>query len=97
MQGVREGILGCSLAERGEPGVWNRVVHHMHTMLVEGVAMPQHGHHVQQGKLVLMEHCWSWQGAREQVYSWGRGVGMKALESLEGGTAVKGENFKFTG
>ena len=29
--------------------------------------------------------------------SWGWGTGMKALESLEGGTAVEGENFKFTG
>ena len=29
--------------------------------------------------------------------SWGWGVGMKALESLEGGTAVKGKDFQFTG
>ena len=31
------------------------------------------------------------------MYSWGWGVRMKALESLEGGTAVKGENLQFTG
>ena len=31
------------------------------------------------------------------MYSWGWGAGMEALKSLEGGRAVKGENFKFTG
>ena len=66
-------------------------------MLVEGVARPQHGHHVQQSELVCMEQSWCWERAREKVYSWGRGTGMKALESLEGSAVVKGENFKFTG
>jgi hypothetical protein len=43
---------------RGEPGVGDRMVQHMHTMLVEGVARPQHGHHVQQVELVLVEQSW---------------------------------------
>ena len=73
------------------------MVQHIHGMLVEGVVRPMHGHHVQQSELVLVEQSWSWERAREKVYSWGWGAGMKALETLEGGTVVKGENFKFTG
>jgi hypothetical protein len=72
-------------------------VEHVDSMLVEGVVWPKQGHHVQQSELVLVEQSWGWQGAREKVYGWGWGVRMKALESLEGGTAVKGEKFQFTG
>ena len=46
---------------------------------------------------MLVEESWCWGSAREKVYSWGWGVRMEALESLEGGTAVEGEYFKFTG
>ena len=45
----------------------------------------------------MVEKSWGWESAREKVDSWGRGAGMEALESLEGGTVVKGENFHFTG
>ena len=45
----------------------------------------------------MVEESWCWERAREKVYSWGWGVRMEALESLEGGTAVKGEDFQFTG
>ena len=65
--------------------------------LVEGVVRPMHGHDVQQSELVLVEQSWSWERAREKVYSWGWGVGTEALESLEGGTVVRGEDIKFTG
>ena len=82
---------------RGEPGVGDRMVQHIDSMLVESVVRPKHGHHVQQSELVLVEQSWCWERAREKVYSWGWCVGMKALESLEGGTAVEGEYFKFTG
>ena len=44
-----------------------------------------------------MKHCWGGEGAGGKVYCWSRGAGMKALKSLEGGTEVKGEDFKFTG
>ena len=97
LQGVRKGVLSSSLAETGEPGVGDGLVQHIDSMLVESVVRPKHGHHVQQSELVLVEQSWCWERAREKVYSWGWCVGMKALESLEGGTAVEGEYFKFTG
>ena len=43
---VREGVLGSSLAETGKPGVGDRVVQHIDSMLVEGVVRPKQGHHV---------------------------------------------------
>ena len=46
---------------------------------------------------MLVEKSWGWESAREEVDSWGWGARMEALESLEGGTVVKGENFHFTG
>ena len=55
LQWVREGVLSSSLAETGKPGVWDRVVQHIHGMLVEGVVRPMYGHHVQQSELVLVE------------------------------------------
>ena len=70
---------------------------HIHGMLVEGVARPKHSHHVEQSELVLVEQSWCWEGARQKMNSWGWGVGMKALESLEGVTAVKGKDFQITG
>ena len=73
------------------------MVKHIHSMLVEGVVRPNHGHHVQQSELVLVEPSWSWERAREKVYSWGWGAGMEALKSLEGGAAVEGEDLEFTG
>ena len=73
------------------------MVQHIDSMLVEGVVRPMHGNDVQQSELVLVEQSWSCERAREKVYSWGWGVRMKALESLEGGTPVKGEDFQFTG
>ena len=94
LQWVRKGVLGSSLAETGKPGVWDRVLQHIHGMLVEGVVRPMHGYHMQQSELVLVEQSWSWERTREKVYSWGWGVGMQALKSLEGATAVKGENLQ---
>ena len=52
------------------------MVEHIHGMLVEDVARSKHGHHVHQGELVLVEQSWCWEGARENVYSWGWGTGM---------------------
>ena len=42
MEWVRESILSCSLAEGGgrRTRSLDRVVQHVHTMLVEGVAKP---------------------------------------------------------
>ena len=70
---------------------------HIDSMLIEGVVSPKQGHHVEQSELVLVEEGWSWERAREEMYSRGRGTWMKALESLEGGAMVKGEDFQFTG
>ena len=73
------------------------MVEDVNSMLVEDVVLTKQGHHVQQSELVCMEQSWCWERAREKVYSWGRGTGMKVLESLEGSAVVKGENFKFIG
>ena len=73
------------------------MVKHIHSMLVEGVVRPNHGHHVQQSEMVLVEQSWSWERAREKVYSWGWGAGMEALNPLEGGTLVEGENLYLPG
>ena len=51
---VREGVLGSSLAETGKPGVRDRVVQHIDSMLVEGIVWPKQGHHVEQSELVLV-------------------------------------------
>ena len=50
----RKGVLGSSLAETGEPGVRDRVVQHIDSMLVEGIVWPKQGHHVEQSELVLV-------------------------------------------
>ena len=97
LQWVRKAVLISSLAERRKPGVRDTVMKHIDCMLVEGVLRPEQGHHMQQSELVLVEKSWGWESAREKVDSWGRGAGMKALESLEGGTVVEGEKFHFTG
>ena len=73
------------------------MVQHIDSMLVEGVVSSKQGHHVEHGELVLVEESGSWERAREEMYSRGRGTWMKALESLEGGLMVKGEDFQFTG
>ena len=44
----------------------------------------------------MVEEGSGWERARENVKSWGWGAEKKALESLEGGTVVKGENIKIT-
>ena len=54
LQWVRKGVLGSSLAETGKPGVRDRVVQHIDSMLVEGIVWPKHGHHVEQSELVLV-------------------------------------------
>ena len=64
LQWVREGVLGSSLAQTGEPGVGERVMQHIDSMLVEGVVRPKLGHHVQQGELVLVEESWGRERAR---------------------------------
>ena len=46
---------------------------------------------------MLMEESWGWKRPGENMNSWGWSMGMKALESLEGGTVVEGEDFQFTG
>ena len=73
------------------------MVQHVHTMLVEDVARAKQSYHVEKCELLLVKHGWRWEGAREQVHSWGWGTGMEALKLLEGGTTVEGENIKFTG
>ena len=73
------------------------MMQHIDCMLVEGVVWSQQGHHGQQGELVLVEECWGWERAGEQMYSWGWGSGVESLESLESGTAVERKNFNFTG
>ena len=72
------------------------MVEDIDSMLVEGVVWPKQGYHEQQGELVLVEESWGWEGARENVWSWGWGVRMEALESLESDALVKRENLHFT-
>ena len=55
LQWVRKGVLDSSLVDTGEPRIGNRMVQHVQSMLVEGVARPEQCHHVQQCKLVLVE------------------------------------------
>ena len=43
------------------------MVQDIHSMMVEGVVLSKHGHHVQQSELVLVEKRWGWERAREQV------------------------------
>ena len=57
---VRKGILSCSQAETGKPGIGKRMVEHVHSMLVEGAARPEQSHHVHQCELVLVEYSSSW-------------------------------------
>ena len=64
LQWVRKTVLVSSLAEGGKPGVRDRVVQHIDSMLVEGVVRPKHGHHVEKGELVLVEESWGWERAR---------------------------------
>ena len=94
---VREAVLVSSLAKGGKPGIRDRVVEHIGSMLVEGVVRPKHGHHVEQSELVFVEESWGWERTREKVDSWGWCTRMKPLESLEGGTVVEREYFQFTG
>ena len=54
LQWVGKGVLGSSLAETGKPGVRDRVVQHIDSMLVEGIVWPKQGHHVEQSELVLV-------------------------------------------
>ena len=95
LEWVREGVLVGGQAEAGEPRVGDRVVQHIHPMLIEGVVWSKQAHHVEQCELVLMEQSQGWERAREQVYSWGWGAGMESLKSLESGAVVEGENLKF--
>eukprot|EP00091_Calanus_sinicus_P017075 TRINITY_DN36858_c0_g1_i1.p2 TRINITY_DN36858_c0_g1~~TRINITY_DN36858_c0_g1_i1.p2 ORF type:complete len:111 (-),score=44.62 TRINITY_DN36858_c0_g1_i1:71-382(-) len=67
LEWVREAVVGSSQAERRKPGVGDRMVEDKYSMLVEGVVLAKQGHHVQQCELVLVEQCWGWEGAREQV------------------------------
>ena len=78
---VRKAVLISSLAERRKPGVRDTVMKHIDCMLVEGVLRPEQGHHMQQSELVLVEESWSWERAREKVYSWSWGAGVGAAVS----------------
>ena len=61
------------------------MVQHIYRMLVEGVVGPKQGHHVQQSELVLVEESWSWERAREKVYSWSWGGGAAVSGGWYGG------------
>ena len=59
--------MGSRPVEHGEPGVRDRVVQDINSMLVEGVVLSKQGHHMQQSELVLVEKSWGRERSRENV------------------------------
>jgi hypothetical protein len=68
LERVRKVVLLADVAESDEPGVRDTVVEHVQGVLVQDVAWPKQGHHVQEGVLVGVEQ------GREPERKWMAGL-----------------------
>ena len=74
----------AELSYLGKPGVLDAVMENVNTVLVEDITRSQECHHVEEGELVLVDHCRGREGAGQEMECWGRSAGVETLEPLEG-------------
>ena len=75
----------------GKPRVLDAVMEDVNPVLVEDITRSLECNHVEEGELVLVDHCRGREGAGQEMECRGRSAGVETLEPLEGMPPVDGQ------
>ena len=87
----------AELSYLGKPGILDAVMENVNTVLVEDITRSQECHHVEEGELVLVDHCRGREGAGQEMECRGRSAGVETLEPLQGLPPVDRQNTHIRG